>query len=47
MEVGVAVAGGVMVLVRQAVAARAGIGELPVHTGRVQAFALLQQLRGG
>ncbi|TNN71050.1 hypothetical protein EYF80_018711 [Liparis tanakae] len=37
----------VMVLFGQAVAERAGVGELPVHTGGVRALALLQQLRGG
>lgn len=47
VEVRVAVTGGVMLLFRQAVAERARISELPVHTGGIQAFTLLQQLGGG
>ncbi len=47
VEVCVAVAAGVMLLFRQAVAERAGISELPVHAGGIQAFTLLQQLGGG
>lgn len=42
----VAVTSGVMVLFVQTVAECAGVGELPVHTGDIYAFIVLQQLRG-
>lgn len=46
VEMSVAVTSGVMVLFVQTVAECAGVGELPVHTGDIYAFIVLQQLRG-
>lgn len=47
VKVRVAIAGGVMLLFIWALAERVGISELPVHTGDIKAFTVLQQLRGG
>lgn len=45
VEMSLAITSGVVLLLRQAVAEWVGLRELPVDTGGIHAFTLLQQLR--